>query len=141
MAEMIVTAPVSDIMTKDVITAQENSTLNAIVDIFKRNNIRHLPIIAGEKVVGIVSRTDINRLSFGAIFNEEESTDDAILEMLSVPQVMSSKPKTVEVSTPIRDVAEVFTSSDYHALPVVAENKIVGIVTTTDVIKYMLKNC
>ncbi len=138
--DTIVTAPVTEIMTRDVISAQESNSLNKLVDLFKKHHIRHIPICKDGVVTGIVSRTDINRLTFGALFDEEEATDDAILTMLSIPQIMSINPKTVKPSASIKEVAEIFTKAEYHALPVVDKNKIVGIVTTTDIIKFMLRN-
>ena len=59
--------------------------------------------------------------------------------MLSISQVMTQKPRTVEASLSIRDVAEILASEEYHALPVVENGQLVGIVTTTDVIKYLLE--
>ncbi len=135
MSQLIATTQVGEVMTKEVITANENDTLNRLVHLFKKHHIRHIPIVNEDEVVGIVSRTDINRLTFGALFNEE-STDDAILKMLTIPQVMSARPKTVSTKESIFDVADIFTENDFHAIPVVEDQKIVGIVTTTDVIKY-----
>jgi CBS domain-containing protein len=61
--------------------------------------------------------------------------------MLNIGQVMSHKPRVVKASDSIREVAEILAIEEFHALPVVDEHdpsKLVGIVTTTDVIKYML---
>ncbi len=141
MAEIMATAPISEIMTKEVITADEKDSLNSVVDLFKKYRIRHIPIVTNQEVIGIVSRSDINRLTFGALFDADESTDDAILSMLSIAQVMTANPTTVALETPIRNVAQIFANSEFHALPVVVGHKIVGIVTTTDIIRYMLKYC
>jgi CBS domain-containing protein len=62
-----------------------------------------------------------------------------MLEMLSIPQVMTSKPRSVTSDDSIKDVAEIFVSEDFHALPVVDDGVLKGIVTTTDVIRYMLE--
>jgi CBS domain-containing protein len=53
--------------------------------------------------------------------------------------VMTSKPRTVESSDLIKEVAEIFAKEEYHALPVVDGGELKGIVTTTDVIGYMLE--
>ena len=52
---------------------------------------------------------------------------------------MTSKPKTVSSDTIIRDLAEIFVKEDFHALPVVDNGELKGIVTTTDVVKYFLE--
>ena len=89
--------------------------------------------------MGIISRTDINRLTFGALFEGQEGADEAILDMLTISQVMTSKPKTVSSDSIIRDLAEIFVKEDFHALPVVDNGELKGIVTTTDVVKYFLE--
>lgn len=131
--------PISHIMTKSVITANENDDLRKVVEKLKQNAIRHIPIVKGKEVVGIISRTDINRLTFGALFEGQEGADEAILDMLTISQVMTSKPKTVSSDTIIRDLAEIFVKEEFHALPVVDNGELKGIVTTTDVVKYFLE--
>ncbi len=126
-------------MTKTVVTANEKDDLKTVVEKLKKNTIRHIPIVKGKEVVGIISRTDINRLTFGALFEGQEGADEAILDMLNISQVMTSKPKTVSSDMVIKDLAEIFAKEDFHALPVVDHDELKGIVTTTDVIKYLLE--
>ncbi|MBW7890546.1 MAG: CBS domain-containing protein [Chitinophagaceae bacterium] len=130
--------PVSHIMTKEVISVDESHKLEEVVRIFKKKNIRHLPVKNGNKITGMISRNDINRLTFGAIFDNQEQIDDAILDMLTIPQVMTANVRSVTSNTSIKEVAEIFSSAEYHSLPVVDDGELKGIVTTTDVIKYML---
>lgn len=131
--------PISHIMTKSVITANENDDLRKVVEKLKQHTIRHIPIVRGKEVIGIISRSDINRLTFGALFEGQEGADEAILDMLTIPQVMTSKPKTVSSDSIIRDLAEIFVKEEFHALPVVDNGELKGIVTTTDVVKYFLE--
>jgi CBS domain-containing protein len=130
--------PVSSIMTKDVYTVNETDKLKDAVAIIRKHRIRHVPVVDGKIVVGIISRTDVNRLTFGALFDNQEGADEAILDMLTIPQVMTAKPKTVTSDDSIREVAEIFAKEEYHALPVVDNGELKGIVTTTDVIAYLL---
>lgn len=133
--------PVSTIMTKKVISVQVEEKLEAVRDLMNQRKIRHIPVLYGRQLVGIVSRTDINRLTFGSLFEGQQDADDAMLEMLSLRQVMSHKPRVVHKSDSIRAVAQIFLKEEFHALPVVDdkdESKLVGIVTTTDIIRYML---
>ncbi|MHC0444375.1 CBS domain-containing protein [Flavobacterium sp. 3-218] len=131
--------PISHIMTKTVITINQNDDLKSVVQKLKSNAIRHLPVVNGKEVVGIISRTDINRLTFGALFDGQDGADEAVLEMLTIPQVMTSKPKTVSSDLIIRDLAEIFVTEEFHAVPVVDQGELKGIVTTTDVLKYFLE--
>lgn len=131
--------PVSHIMTKDVYTVNENDKLQDAVAIIRKHKIRHIPVMNGKTISGIISRTDLNRLTFGGLFENQEGADESILEMLSIPQVMTSSPRTISSDDTIRDVAEIFAKEEYHALPVVDNGELQGIVTTTDVIAYMLE--
>jgi CBS domain-containing protein len=130
--------PVKEIMTKDVYCVQENQKLTEVLELFRKHKIRHLPVLNGKKISGIISRTDINRLTFGALFENQEGADEAVLEILSIPQVMTSKPRVVQQDETIKSVAEIFASEEFHALPVVDNEELKGIVTTTDIIRYML---
>lgn len=131
--------PVADIMTTDVYTADvDKDTLFDVKDLMLNKGLRHVPVVHGKKLAGIISKTDIDRLIFSRMFEEEEDADEAVLEMLKIEQVMTHKPKVVQADTTVRKVAEILAKEEFHALPVVDGDKLVGIVTTTDVIKYML---
>lgn len=131
--------PVSDIMTKEVYTADlAKDDLYSVRELINLKNVRHVPIVHKGKLVGIISKSDINRLSFSALFEGQEEADEAIFEMLKLEQVMTNKPKAVHPADTIKEVAEILAEEEYHALPVVDRGDLVGIVTTTDVIKYML---
>lgn len=130
--------PVSEIMTKNLITVNINDSLRQVNTLMKAHNIRHVPVVSGDKLVGIISRTDIMRLSFGDIFDGQGQADEAIFDMLKLEQVMISDPVVIQESELVKDVAEKFTNVEFHALPVVKDDKIVGIVSTTDLIQYLL---
>lgn len=131
--------PVSHIMTSHVYSVKYEDSLAHVVDIFRKHKIRHLPVLRGKSIAGIISSTDIDRLTFGALFEKEDTIDQAMLEMLTIPHVMTSKLRTVSPDTSIKEVAEIFATEHFHALPVVSGEALKGIVTTTDVIKYMLE--
>src|SRR5690606_3797383 len=100
--------PVSSVMTKNVHTVNLTDELSDVVNSLKKHKIRHIPVVDGREVVGIISRTDINRLTFGSLFENQDGADEAVLTMLSVSQVMTSKPRLVNADATIREVAEIF---------------------------------
>ena len=130
--------PVSHIMTKQVITMQSTDTLQDVVAVLKANPIRHLPVLSGGKIAGMISSNDVNRLTFGKLFDNQDKIDEALLEMLTIDQIMTHKVVSVSSDTSIREVAELFAEAEFHAVPVVDDTFLVGIITTTDVIRYML---
>ncbi len=132
--------PVSKIMTDNVLTVNITDDLHDVIALFKKNKIRHIPVLEGNDVAGIISKTDINRLTFSSLFENQEGADEAVLTMLSIPQVMTHKPRVINADQPIKEVAEIFSQEEFHALPVTNnEGDLMGIVTTTDVIRYMLE--
>lgn len=130
---------ISAIMTKDVFTIDINKSLHEVNDIFAKHHFRHLPVTSNGDLVGIISQTDILRISFGNTFGEDQgNADQAIFDMLSINQVMKRNPVFVGHNQTIREAAQIFTEQEFHALPVLEDGKVVGIVTTTDIIKYFL---
>ena len=85
------------------------------------------------------SQTDILRISFGNTFGvEQEGGDEAIFDMLSINQVMKHSPVTVSSESTIKEAGEILADKEFQALPVTDNDKLVGIITTTDLIKYFL---
>lgn len=127
--------PVSHIMTTEILTVQRTDTLREVKRIFENQAIRHLPVLEGETIVGIISKADLIRLNYGELFGNQD--DSSLLDMLSIAQIMTDKPKVISPETTIREAADVFLHEEFHALPVVLDGKPVGIVTTTDVIRFL----
>lgn len=130
---------IKDIMTNHVITINESTDLKEATHIFNKYHIRHIPVVNKGHITGMISSTDISRLSFGTVMEEESEADESILNMLTIPQVMSRNPLTISPNATVKEVADIFVKEDYHAIPVVENDAVVGIVTTTDVIKYLLE--
>ncbi len=130
---------ITQIMTAHVLTVSPQDDLQDVVDFIRKKKIRHVPVVEGDRVVGIISRTDINRLTFSPLFEGQEAADEAVLSMLTISQVMTHNPRVIRTYQTIWEVAEAFTEEEFHALPVVdAEGKLTGIITTTDIIRYLL---
>lgn len=137
---MIRKAPISMIMTTPVITLKKNDSLEKAESLFKKYHIRHIPIVTDDVVVGMLSYTDLLRLSFADYTDSNIDDSDALVyNMFTIKQVMKRNIVTISSSNSIKDVAEILATKEFHALPVVDNNKLVGIVTTTDLIKYLLK--
>jgi len=130
---------VSEIMTKSVISVnKDTNNLRDVKNIFHKENIRHLPVNDGKKIIGIISKNDLMRLSFGSMFDNQENADEAVLDMLSIDQVMTHNPQTASSDTEIREIAEMLIEGGFNSLPIVDDNETVGIVTSTDIMKYFL---
>ncbi|KAB1153880.1 CBS domain-containing protein [Tenacibaculum aiptasiae] len=132
--------PVSVIMSKNVITLSSTDDLLRAEELFKRERIRHIPVVSGSEIKGMLSYTDLLRISFADAINDDETdVDTVVYNMFTIDQVMAKNLVTVSSSTTIKEVAEILSKKEFHALPVVDEGKLVGIVTTTDLIYYLLE--
>ena len=133
--------PVSKIMSDQLISVnitQKLKEVDAEVDaIIEENNIRHVPVVSGDKVIGLISKTDLERVSF---VNTIDGSNlwTSMYDVLSIEQVMSKNLKTVQENDTIHDVAEILAKNEFHALPVLEGDKLKGIVTSTDLIQYLI---
>lgn len=131
--------PIANIMTRSVYTVNLKDDLHQVIELINHHKIRHVPVVDAGEIVGMISKTDVNRLTFSSLFDGQDDADEAVLQMLTIEQVMTHKPRTIAAGMTIREVAEVFAEEEFHALPVVDEHKaLIGIVTTTDLINYLL---
>ncbi|WP_223032840.1 CBS domain-containing protein [Hanstruepera marina] len=131
--------PISEIMTKNVITLNYTDELETAEHLFKKHHIRHIPVVSGDTIKGILSYTDLLRISFADAVGEDEDTIDTVVyNMFTIDQVMAKNMVSVTSDTTIKEVAEVLSKREFHALPVVDNDRLVGIVTTTDLINYLI---
>jgi CBS domain-containing protein len=132
--------PVSHIMTTDPYSLNITDGLSHAEILFKRHKVRHLPVVSGDKIIGILSMTDLSRISFLDSYDPQNfNVDTSIYSLFSLEQIMVRNPTCIAPDTLIKDAAEIFLKSEFHALPVVENKKLVGIMTTTDLIKYLLE--
>ncbi len=131
--------PVSTIMSKNLIALNRTDDLERAELLFKRHKIRHIPVVSGEVIVGMLSYSDLLRISFAdAVDESEANVDTLVYNMFTIDQVMVKNVTTVNSQTSIKEVAKILASKEFHALPVVDNGILVGIVTTTDLINYLI---
>ncbi|MCA9126712.1 MAG: CBS domain-containing protein [Planctomycetales bacterium] len=130
--------PISKIMTRELLTVHEGEPVSKLRYIFQNDGVHHIPVVSGTRLVGIVSWNDLLRVSFGEFGNQDGASLDAILDhTYKLADIMSKDLKTIEVHGTIRDAAHMLSNSNFHALPVVDGETLVGIVTTTDLVRYL----
>ncbi|CAL2076158.1 conserved hypothetical protein [Tenacibaculum dicentrarchi] len=130
---------VSEIMTKNVLTLSTSDDLMTAEKLFKKEKIRHIPVVIDSKIKGMLSYTDLLRISFAdAIYDDENEVDAVVYNMFTIEQVMAKNLISVDSSTTVKEVAKILAKKEFHALPVVDNNELVGIVTSTDLINYLI---
>lgn len=130
---------VSKIMSTDLITVNHTNNLVEAEKLFNENSIRHIPVVSGEDIIGMLSLTDLLRVTFVNNYSADDVVDTAVYNMLSIEQVMVKNLISVKSTQTIKEVVEILAKNEFHALPVVDNHKLVGIVTTTDILNYLLE--
>ena len=129
--------PISKIMSNDIITVNKTQSIREVSDIIRDKNIRHVPVVSGDNVIGMLSKVDLQKISFVDTVDGDGLTT-ALYDGLNIEQVMTKNVKVVQKDDTIYDVATLLSKNEFHSLPVVDEEKLVGIITTTDLIKYLV---
>jgi len=135
---------ISEIMTSKVLFVHFNNEVRDVEKLMRQKHIRHVPVLKEGKLSGIISLTDLDRLCFTKNYSGVEVDEEIpAFEMLTLDQIMRTNPLTLPMDASIRDAAILLTQNEFHALPVVDKDNseiLVGIITTTDLMKYLLMN-
>lgn len=131
---------IKTIMTPQPLTVESSRDVFSAQAIFRKHHSRHLPVMHRGELVGILSKTDIDRLSFSYAMADEDDAFDNAVESLKVSQLMFPHPRTVRENDAISKAASILAKEESHALPVLSDDgkRLVGIVATADIIQYML---
>lgn len=122
-------------MTKHVVCVSPEQNLIDVKHIYEKKNFHHhIPVVENNKLVGMVSLIDFMYNISGAGIDD----DTTIYKELSVKDIMSKNPFYLTTTSTIEEVAKVLIEGNYHAIPILENDKIVGIVSTADIIKFFL---
>ncbi len=133
---------VKELMTKDVLTVSPDDKVDKVFYLFNFENIRHVPIVEGGKLVGILSDRDLKKI-LGPLKKSVQKQDGTSITISArkVRTIMRRNPVTVEPEQRAADAAAIMAKRKIGALPVVHKNKLVGILTSTDILKAFVKLC
>lgn len=127
-------------MTEQVRSVKETTGLLEIQAVFDTHHFHHIPVLDLDgKVVGMISKLDYHLvLDHFTIFrvDKAEKTNDRFLGALIAKDIMSRNVATIGPQTSVEEANSIFMENLFHALPVVEHNKLIGIVTTHDLLKY-----
>ncbi len=137
---------VKDLMVTKVFTVEENDLIDRVFFLIYYERIRHLPVVENGKVVGIVSDRDMYK-ALGPKNNSsaiESATGTGITELRVIPKkvrhIMRRGVITVNRDTYATEAAAIMADNKIGALPVVdKDNKLVGILTSTDILRVFSK--
>jgi len=129
--------PISRIMTSNIVKLNLSDQLTKAEDLFNKYKIRHLPVVDGKEVVGMLSYRDLQKVSFtDEALDENLPMESVVYNSFTLEQVMSKQIISVFPWTPIREATKILAENNFNALPVVDNGNLVGIVTSVDLLKY-----
>ncbi|MDZ4289473.1 MAG: CBS domain-containing protein [Prosthecobacter sp.] len=129
-------------MSTGLITLHHGDPISKARKLLHDHGIHHIPVVDGHRLLGIVSLSDILRVSFGDAFNADERAVDATLDhTMTIEHLMNKEPRVLRKNASIRDAAEVLAKGRFHSVPIVEldDETLVGMVTSTDLIGYLLE--
>jgi len=128
---------VRDIMMKGPVTLEADDVLDLADDVMNLGRIRHIPIVEGERVVGVVSQRDLfySALVKALGFKQREQKD--LMRTLRVREVMSKPVITIPPDATAKEAARLMAEKKIGCLPVVEGEALVGLVTETDILRYV----
>jgi CBS domain-containing membrane protein len=138
---LIRTEPVRSIMTTDVVAVAVDARPSDVRDLLRSRPFHHVPVVDGALLVGILSAADLARISLEAWGVDPDTTDATLDAAFSIEAIMSADVATIRPEEPILRATELLAEGTFHALPVVdAHGHLVGIVTSTDLLRYLYRS-
>jgi acetoin utilization protein AcuB len=134
---------VRDFMTAPAASLPLDSRLLDAALTLRRTGFRHLPIVDGETLVGIITDRDVHRFAPSLLSRITPEEYNAIFEDTKLERVMTRDPVTVAPDTPLLEAAALLHDRKLGCLPVVEGGKLAGIITVTDmlaVLQHMLSD-
>jgi acetoin utilization protein AcuB len=126
-------------MTSDPKTIKEDDFVKTAVMLVLENRIRHLPVVRGESLVGIVSDRDLKRAMPSVVAGATAEEYQAFMDETYIEQVMTANPITCTPDTHLIDLVREFCEHKVGAIPAVEGERVVGIVTQTDMMQAFLR--
>ena len=124
-------------MSSKVATLGRDDTLDIADGVMAMDRIRHLPVLDGRKVLGIVSQRDLFRSALGTALAFGIRRPEELMRSVAVQDVMSAPAVTIGPDASVQDAARAMLEKRIGCLPVVEEGRLVGILTETDMLRYV----
>jgi CBS-domain-containing membrane protein len=128
---------VTQIMMGSPVTLGPEDTLDLANDVISLGRIRHIPVVDAGRLVGLLSERDLMGAAASHVFRLKQKSKSALLKSVLIRDVMKKRVVTVTPETSIKDAAHLMADKKIGCVPVVTDGAIVGLVTTTDILRYV----
>jgi CBS domain-containing protein len=128
--------PVEDVMQRDYASVRSDERLDFVDDVMSLGRVRHLPVIDGSQLVGVVTQRDLLAASLSRALDFDAQERRAFLRSVNAGEVMAKKPITVGPAASLTQAAQLMLRHKIGCLPVVgATGEALGLVTETDLLR------
>ncbi|MFQ5895226.1 MAG: CBS domain-containing protein, partial [Nitrospinota bacterium] len=123
-----------------VITIHLDETLGLVEEIMRLAEIRHVPVVKGGELVGIVSQRDLLRAMLSSAVNPTLEEQKSFLESVDIQKAMTTEVVTIGADAPVREAARLMLERRIGCLPVLGEKgELVGLLTEADILRYLVE--
>lgn len=129
---------VKDVMTPSPVTLSPEDSLMEALQLMRLRKVRRIPIVVGEKLVGLLTEGDLKRAEPSTLTDTQEQFTE-VMERTQILQIMVQNLLTTTPDTPLVDAARSLQKNKYGALPVLEGEKLVGILTDNDLLAALVK--
>lgn len=131
---------VKEIMVKEPVTLECDDILDVADDIMALGRIRHLPILERGRVVGVLSQRDLFHSALVKVLGFKQREQKDLMRTVRVREVMSRPVITISPDAAVKEAARLMMEEKIGCLPVVEGEKFVGVVTETDILRYVVEH-
>lgn len=134
-------SPIKEIMSTNIISLEPDDSIANAGNIFHEFRIHHIPVVKEGELVGIISKSDFLFFKNGFLKNKlDKRVEEIRLNHYNVKDIMITGIACLEPDDRINVALEIFRENIFHAIPVVQDGKLVGIVTTLDIINRLAED-
>ena len=127
-------------MSRKLVTVTPGDRMTVVKEIFDKYKIHHIPVVKYTKLMGIISKTDyMHFLRGNSTTPYDELIEESRLHNYKVEDIMTRGMATLESDDRINVALQVFSENLFHAIPVVDNGELVGMLTTFDIIRALLE--
>lgn len=130
---------VVDCMSESPITVESGDALGVAVGKLFKWQIHELPVVDDGQLVGIVTDRDLRQVSPSYPVAQDQPEVQTFLQKLKVHSAMTPNPTVVEPDSPLVDAAKLMRENRIDSLPVVEDEKLVGIISISDVLDVFIE--
>lgn len=129
---------VAEIMTRDPVTVDPDNSIAVAIRMMRKGELRRLPVVEDGRLIGVVTSGDLRRITGLSSILRDQSQDNFLWYHIPVANVMTRDPVTLTPETPIAEAARLLVEYKIGGLPVLQDDRLVGIITTTDLLQYLI---